>query len=150
MHNCVCLVRCSYAFIRAYSLWRFVARLIVKVSAYTSCALYYLSVRSRVFSFLLPLLLWLLLAGARLGWAAGQFTVPCCACLLTMTEEETTTGLMEEEHGFELWYGVVIAVAGIVAVSLTFISIMAICMRCRREEGSRYIHQAKGEMIIDK
>ena len=51
-----------------------------------------------------------------------------------------TTGPVDRDHDFELWHGVIIAIVGILAISLTFIGI---CIKCRRKEGGRYIHQTK-------
>ena len=60
-----------------------------------------------------------------------------------------TTEPGERSHDFELWHGVIIAIVGMLAISFTFIGI---CVKCRRKEGGRYIHQTKpmkSEICID-
>lgn len=56
---------------------------------------------------------------------------------------ETAMGLSENYHSFQLWYGILIAVAGTLVLSCIFISTVITCMQCRRKESVRHVHQIK-------
>lgn len=62
---------------------------------------------------------------------------------MAMDSSNATFYLLESYHDFKLWHSVLIAASGLLLIASIFISITVTCMRCRKKESARFVHQTR-------